>query len=243
MKNESKKISIICALYIGDRPVQVRNIKNDKLYYFKKQLEYFQKYQHLIHKFYMVVAFENEKIRHEYTDILKSHDNIIFYFKSENTGGSYDSWSVGLELDNGESDLVFLIEDDYIIYNENSIKNIVEDFNADPDLFFYCGWWSTTPLTHSMGITVNEHAAVSNGIINNTLYQESNLKFKIEKGSDRTIFFLNQMIYMEPFREANFKIKDIRKKYSCMFSNGVNNIQEYGIEGGDIIFYPLTKID
>jgi hypothetical protein len=241
MKNK-KKISIICALYIGDRPVQVDNIINDKLYYFHKQLEYFEKYKNKISKFYFVVTFENDFYEKNYKKILNEYksDLIDISFK-ENLGGSYTSWKFGLELDNGESDLIFLIEDDYVIYDEKSIDNILSDFEIDNELFYYCGEWNINPI-RIKNRNITGHASISNGIVNNKMYYSSGYKFETIDEITRTDLFLNQITFLEPFRLNGYKIKDFKNKYSSMFSHGINKIEEFGISSGDIIIYPLTKI-
>lgn len=240
MKNNFEKISVICALYIGDRPVQIENIIYNKLHYFEKQLEYFQKYKNKIFKFYFIVTFENENYFEKYKNILTKYgdDKIHISFK-ENLGGSYTSWKFGLELDKGESDLIFLIEDDYVIYDEKSIDNIISDFKIDNDLFYYCGEWSTFPM-QIKNRNIVEHAAISNGIINNKMYYSSGYKFDTINAITREDLFLNQITFLEPFRLNGYKMKDYKLKYSSMFSHGINQIEEKGISSSDIIFYPLT---
>jgi hypothetical protein len=243
MKNNFEKISVICALFIGNRAVQVDNIIENKLYYFQKQLEYLEKYKNKIFKFYFVVTFENENYFEKYKDILNHYNNEIINISfKQNLGGSYTSWKFGLELDNGESDLVFLIEDDYVIYDAKSIDNIVSDFEIDNELFYYCGEWSTIPM-EIKNTYIIAHAAISNGIINNKMYHLSQYKFHTVDEITRKDLFLNQITFLEPFRLNRYKIKDYKSKYSSMFSHGVNQIEEKGIVKSDIIFYPLTIIN
>lgn len=243
MNDNSKKISVICALYIGDRPVQVSNISDDKLYYFKKQLEYLERYKHRLFKFYFVVTFQNEDYYEEYRDILSEYSNDLINISFKvNLGGSYTSWKFGLDIDGGVSDLVFLIEDDYVIYDEKSIDNILLDFSEYPNLFYYCGEWSTTPM-RIKNRTIVAHAAISNGIINNKMYHSSPHRFDVVNEITREDLFLNQITFLEPFRLDGFTIKDYKLKYSSMFSHGVNRIEEKGIPNGYIIFYPLTLIN
>ena len=229
--DSNKKLSAICALYIGIRPVQVDNINFDKLYYFHKQLEYIEKYKDLLHKFYFVVTFQNDFHKNLLENELKKYETnkIKFLFK-ENLGGSYTSWKFGLKNDNGESDLIFLLEDDYVIYDRKSIETIVSDFDKEPNLFYYCGLWR------------ENHAAISNGIINNKLFSESKLDFDTVDKISRNDLFNNQLNFLEPFRIESYHIKDYTDKYSSVFSNGVNNITEYGLKNGTIIFHPLTII-
>jgi hypothetical protein len=171
----------------------------------------------------------------------RNNDIINISFK-QNLGGSYTSWKFGLELDNGESDLVFLIEDDYVIYDAKSIDNIVSDFEIDNELFYYCGEWSTIPM-EIKNTYIIAHAAISNGIINNKMYHLSQYKFHTVDEITRKDLFLNQITFLEPFRLNRYKIKDYKSKYSSMFSHGVNQIEEKGIVKSDIIFYPLTIIN
>jgi hypothetical protein len=243
MKNNFEKISVICALYIGDRTIQVDNIITNKLYYFEKQLEYLEKYKNKIFKFYFVVTFENENYFENYKHILNTYtNNVINISFKQNLGGSYTSWKFGLELDNGESDLIFLVEDDYVIYDEKSIDNIISDFKNDNELFYYCGKWSTKPITIK-DVNIIAHASISNGIINNKMYHSSEYKFETLDSIERQNLFLNQITFLEPFRLNEYKIKDYTSKYSSMFSHGVNRIEEMGISTSDVIFYPLTIVN
>tara|TARA_B110000285_G_C14947336_1_gene524998 strand:- start:122 stop:820 length:699 start_codon:yes stop_codon:yes gene_type:complete len=229
MNNNFEKISVICALYIGTRPVQVDDIIDNKLYYFQKQLEYLEKYKNKIFKFYFVVTFENENYSENYKHILNEYNtDIINISFKKNLGGSYTSWKTGLEIDNGKSDLIFLIEDDYVIYDSNAIDTIISDYESDADLFYYCaGWW-------------NNHAAISNGIINNKLYKESGLTFRTTDLITRQSLFDNQITFLQPFSEKGYKIRDYRKLYSSIFSDGVDTMIEYGVPNGKVIFHPLT---
>ena len=228
--NQFSKISVICALYIGNRPVQVSNILHDKLYYFNKQLNYLKTYKNKIHKFYFVTTFQDGEHLIDYKDKLISHeDDIVKIIIKPNQGGSYTSWKEGLKHDSGDSDLVFLIEDDYVVDSETSINEIVKDFKSSPDLFYYCGLWR------------QNHASISNGIINNKMYHESGLEFQTIDSVERHILFENQLKFLEPFRTKNYIIKDFTKKYNSEFSDGVDKMVQYGIPNGLVIFNPLTK--
>jgi hypothetical protein len=242
METDYKTVSVICALYIGERPVHVNNIIDDKLYYFYKQLEYLNTYKNKIFKFYFITTFQDEIYFKKYKNILDEYTDtqIEIIFKA-NLGGSYTSWKTGLDIDNGKSDLIFLIEDDYVVYNEKSIDNIVFDFEEDSELFYYCGLWVNEPKTIN-NKTIKSHAAISNGIINNKMYHSSPYEFDTVDKIKRVDLFLNQITFLEPFRLSNYKIKDYTFKYSSIFSHGVNKMQEFGIAAGDVIIYPLTKI-
>lgn len=223
------KISVICALYIGNRPVQVHNLKYDKLYYFGKQLEYLDRYKDKIDKFYFVTTFQDSEQESLYQPILQKYSNEqVQIIVKPNLGGSYTSWSHGLELDNGYSDLVFLIEDDYVIKDTESIDLIISDFQMESDLFYYCGLWR------------ENHASISNGIINNKMYHQSELKFQTVDSILRQDLFNNQINFLEPFRNKLYKLKDYKSKYSSIFSNGVDTMIEYGVPNGKVIFHPLT---
>ena len=75
------------------------------------------------------------------------------------------------------------------------------------------------------------------------MYHESLFKFDVINKISREDLFLNQITFLEPFRNSGYKIKDFKDKYSSMFSHGVNKIEEKGILNGEIIFYPLTSLN
>ena len=68
-----------------------------------------------------------------------------------------------------------------MVDSETSINLILSDFQEEPSIFYYCGLWR------------ENHAAISNGVINNKLYHNSNLEFQTINEISRNALFTNQL--------------------------------------------------
>lgn len=249
-----KKISYAISAYYGNRRFTHSEFELNRLFYIQTNLKFLNKQTCDIHKIYIVCSFDdidstiqkNEpRINNRdsiMSELLKiaSMDNRIVLLERPNIGGSYHAWKLALDTDNGESDYVGLFEDDYTLYDENALKYMVEYWNDDTNLFYLCQYWTTTPFINS-GLNIPEHAAISNGVINNKLYNEMKKKYGIDFCliSDTNIW-MNQATFMENFRINGAKFKDIRDKYSCKFAHNNNHIEEFGVADSIKVIMPIV---
>lgn len=239
---KNKLISIASAFYFGKRNIFHKSAEQDSMFYLKKNIEYINKLNTNIYRFYMLCSFADDvdknKILFDIKNIIGSDER--FVVKSlVNFGGSYSAWQYGLDIDNGSSDYVVLMEDDYVLYNKNSINNMLEYWDADPDLLVLCSKYEYN------GAEI-KHASISNGIINNKLYfylkKYKNLDFKLvgfinNIQSHYHILWHNQANYLKNYSDNGIKIKDFSDKFSSYF---INTDKEYGVQNGEIIFCPIA---
>lgn len=234
-------ISCIIHCYFGKRGNCHPNLLKDPLFYIKTHLKNIPK---TISKINFVCTFEEEINENIIQEIISLESDIKFEVTTrENIGGSYVSWFNGLTIDNNFHDLIILLEDDYTLMSLP--EKLVEYFKKETDLFFLCQMWSDEPY-YFQNLLVPSHAAISNGIINNKLYNKAknndiNFKLTYADAKNRDVMFINQAQFLENFREKNFKIKDIRKEFSSIFNASQNETIEYGNPNGDIIFLPISE--
>jgi hypothetical protein len=249
-----KKISCVISAYYGNRRFTHSQFELNRLFYIQTNLKFLNKQTNDIHKIYIVCSFDDirstveknqpkinnrDSIMSELLKIANADDRIVL-IERPNIGGSYHAWKLALDMDGGESDYIYLSEDDYTLYDTAALESMIEYWNDDTDLFFLCQYWSKVKFT-SNGLDIPEHAAMAGGILNNRMYnqmkQEYNIDFSLV--SDTNIW-INQATFMENFRRLGAKFKDFRDKYSCIFAHDVNHIEEFGIADGKKLIMPIV---
>lgn len=238
------KIGYVIPAYFGDRNSNHSKLNIDNLFYIKTQLEYINKLTTNISNIYIICTFsENEdkqSILSNLIDITKNYKNIFTYTR-DNLGGSYCSWKTALDIDDGDSDYIILSEDDYVIYDTNSINYMLDYFKDDNELFYLCQFWDKRPYYCSYyNQIIPEHAALSIGMINNKLYNfyknTNNIDFKLVYETGYGAMYANQASFLENYRLNNIKITDWTNKYSSYYPH--SDI-DYGMKDKPIIFYPI----
>lgn len=235
---KNKSISIAISFYFGKRTVFHNEINTDPIFYLKKNIEYINKLNTNIEKIYLICTFgygiNKDEILEKMNGTISNDKRFILKSKT-NFGGSYSSWHCALEMDNGFSDYIVLMEDDYVLYDKNSIEYMLEYYENESDMIYLCTKVERT------------HAAISNGIINNRLYhylkKHKNLDFCLEDfiegiHNHYEVLWKNQTFFLKAYQEAGFKVKDFSDKYSAYF---INTRTEFGVENGKIIFAPISE--
>lgn len=241
-------IGYTIAAYFGERATCHPKYKDDNLFYIKTQLKQIDKLNTKIGKIYIVCTFdeivdENKIISDLYE--LQNNRNDIIIITRKNLGGSYCSWNWALQIDDGNCTHMVLVEDDYTVYTPDSITHMLEYFSESPELFYLCQMWTTIPYTTKSGIILPNHAGVSNGMINNKLYHKSKskgLSFQLKYlPASYDIMWENQALFLEPYRKAEYLIKDYRDKYKSTFCNAQDVETIQGNITGTEIFVPIVK--
>lgn len=230
------KLSYVISAYFGNRHTPSEHLLNDPLYYIKQQMSGINKCKNDISKIYLICTFDNSFNQSQVLDYLvelKQNDNRILLYERDNLGGSYCSWQSALWEDNGESDYVFLVEDDYVLEDPNGINFLMENyFREEPDLFYLCQLWSKK-LYNTFGDNIPEHASMSCGIINNKLYdkyrKENGIDFKLWYGTGYETMWRNQSCFLENHRQMGLKFRDWTDKCSSYFPQ---SDLEYGQKDG-----------
>lgn len=230
------KISYAIAAYFGERQTPSKHLLDDPLFYVKEQLIGINKSNTNISKIYIICTF-GENVHSEeimnYLHELKNTDDRIFLSVRENLGGSYCSWQNALWEDNGNSDYVFLVEDDYALDDKNGIEFVIQNyFKKDLDLFYLCQLWSKK-VYNTFGDDILEHASMSCGIINNKLYdryrKEFNIDFRLVHESGYKSMWKNQSCFLENHRQLGMKFLDWTDTCSSYF---YQSDIEYGKKDG-----------
>lgn len=239
-------LSYCIAAYFGnDRHSPSECLKNEPTFYIKKQIEGLQKCNTSISKIYIVCTFANDVDRYEILSILNDFtkkDERIIILTRDNLGGSYCSWQYCLWYDDGYSDYIFLVEDDYILDERDGIDFLFENYFAkELDIFYLCQYWSKI-LFENLGVSVAEHAAMSCGIINNKIYDEyrkqCGIDFKLEFEVGYVTMWRNQACFLENHKNAGLKIIDWTKMCSSYFPQ---HQIEYGNPNGRKILKPIQN--
>jgi hypothetical protein len=240
------KVGYVISAYFGKRTSYHTQYISDKLYYVKIHLEHISKLNTTFEKIYIVCTYDDSVDKNEIWnalyELIRPYDNIIL-FQRDNTGGSYCSWYRALEIDNGLCDYVILEEDDYTIYDKNSVEYMLQYFIEQPDLLYLCKYWTNNPYPVN-NITVPNHAAMSGGMLNNTLYQElksNEIDFTLDYGITKHSIFNNQALFLEQYRKNGNLIMDFKDKYSALFAHTNTNVEEFGNPNGIRLFIPITN--
>jgi RimJ/RimL family protein N-acetyltransferase len=240
---KNKIVSLVIAAYFGERHVTHPNYNADIFFYIKKNMEYINRLSTNIHKIYITCAvsekLESYKILNKLRDITH-HDPRIIIYPVMNFGGSYSAWEQIFIFDDGRSDYIVHYEDDYVLYDPDSIQKLLDYWKHDDNLFslvsvYACNW--KYPI----------HAAISNGIINvkmyNDLRKKFNIYFDLVKYSHNPKLDLyntlwhNQFSFLKNHAAHGCKIIDFKDKHAVFFSDTGKN---YGQDNNSHIFCPIT---
>lgn len=237
------KISYATGAYFGSRNVPHPEYVKDKLWYINKHIEYINKQTYDIHKIYIVCTFDETVDKEDILDKVRkkySYDARISIIERDNLGAVYCSWKEALHADNGESDYIILTEDDYILYDVDAVKLMLEYF-LDKDTFYLCQLWNTNPY-NSIDSVIPCHAALASGMINNKTYHEYRtqyeIDFRLRYGTGYHIYHANQAEFLEEYRKLGLKIIDWTEKYSTYYPH--SDI-EYGNASGKKLIVAIDR--
>jgi len=242
-----KKTSVAIALYFSSNRDRVPDgYLNDYLFFAKTHLDNLLKFKDKIHKIYFVYTQDESSVDSNYIEsyfyeILEKFTNVIV-LKRPNLGGSYASWHNVLEFDNNESDFITFIEDDYSL-TDCGIDKMLNYYEETPEMIYLCQLWNNERYTKD-GMDIAGHAQISNGMINNKLYN----KLKNENGLDFTLYFNpgkisiynNQVSFLEQYRKNNILIRDMKNEYACVYLNGKDSIINFCKKDGEDVFIPIS---
>lgn len=238
------KIGYVTTPYFGKRKTLHPSCIIDETFYVKKHIEYLSAQTVKVDKIYFVCTFANNvdkvSILDRISDMCGGDDRYVIS-ERENLGASYASWKHALHMDNGSCDYLILTEDDYCLYDTNSINLMLDYFRTDPELFYLCQYWNTSPYKSSYGL-IKSHAGMASGMLNNKRYYDlrinHGLDFTIHYGDTYKSFCDNQALFLEEYRKREMKIIDWTETYSSYFPNSK---KEYGNASGAKLMIPLQN--
>lgn len=220
------------------------NCSENIYYYIDTQIECINSIKLDLYKIYIVCTISDELDSSKLVQDLRSKysgDPRIIISSRPNLGGSYCSWHHALTLDEGDCDYMFLLEDDYTVIYPEAIESLIKYFKNSKDLLYVCQMWTDKPYSQD-GFTVQNHTAISNGLLNNKLYysaKKKGLDFHLIEGTSKESICLNQVLFLNPFVQAGYSVADIRNDYSSIFAASKTESIEYGKVEGVRIFLPI----
>lgn len=242
------KTSVVIAAYFTDNRFGVPNLYfQDCLFFIKKHIEILNEFKNQLEDIYFVCTFDEPFSKKEYVnsyfeDVLKNNSKISI-FERENLGGSYASWHSVLNYDNGKSDYIIFVEDDYGLLS-GAIDKMHKYYKETPEMIYLCQLWNTNRYTHD-GMDIAAHAQISNGMINAKLYKELKekvgLDFTLYYTPGKTTIYNNQVSFLEQYRSNGILIRDMKDKYGCVFNNDSNSSINFCNQNGEHIFMPITE--
>ena len=241
------KVSIAIAAYFGRRDGVPAKYTNDYLFFVKTHLEVLKNIDDEISKIYIVCTYDVSFVNMDYInsyfyDVMNDNPNVVI-LNRPNLGGSYAGWHNVLEFDNNESDYIVFVEDDYAM-ESNAINKMLEYYQETPDMIYLCQLWNRERYIKD-GVDILEHAQISNGMINATLYhklkKEHQLDFTLYFSPGKTTIYNNQASFLEQYRKNNILIRDMKEKYSCVFNNDSTSVINFCKPDGLDIFKPITN--
>jgi hypothetical protein len=242
------KVSVAIAAYFGNRDGIPNGYIDDCLFFIKTHLEVLEKIDEEISKIYIVCTYQNDSDRNMnyitsyFYSILENNPKIVI-LNRPNLGGSYAGWHNALEFDNNESDYIVFVEDDYALVN-TSIQTMLEYYEETPNMIYLCELWNNDRYTKD-GMDITGHAQISNGMINNKLYNklksQSNLDFTLYLLPGKMAIYNNQVSFLEQYRSNGILIRDMKEKCSCVFNCDSNSVINFCNPTGPDVFIPITN--
>lgn len=241
------KVSIAIAAYFGTRHGVPTQYTNDYLFFVKTHFEVLKNIDDELHKIYLVCTYDESNVNMDYInsyfyDIMNNNPKVVI-LNRPNLGGSYAGWHNVLEFDNNESDYIVFVEDDYAM-ESNAIGRMLEYYEETPDMIYLCQLWNRERYIKD-GVDIPEHAQISNGMINVTLYhtlkKEQQLDFTLYFSPGKTAIYNNQASFLEQYRKNNIPIRDMKEKYSCVYNNDSTSVINFCNPTGPDVFKPITN--
>jgi hypothetical protein len=137
------KICYIINFYFGERRKTIEKYTNeDRLFFYKKQIEFLEKYSHSLSK--IIFTCNIEKADYKYvSELFKitpkyiQNAEIEIHFR-ENYGLSYGGWADAYDRNEDEYDYFIFNEDDYFFCQNNWDSYLANKFNSYDDAGFLC---------------------------------------------------------------------------------------------------------
>ena len=235
------KIGYIVSCYLGARRVENSAYTSDRFFYLKKQLDQLNSISHSLNEIIFVFNLREEDypLLHEAVDLVskhptsKTHNTTIM--TRANSGFSYGAWDFALKEIGGKFDYCLLIEDDFVAYVNDFDKKFLSYFGEE-NIFFVCQLYSNV-------IIGKKHCAISNGMINNKIfndyYKKNKVGFDLKLDDDYSAAEHNQVCFMDKFIEKGSLVKDITDKYYVPYVNFKKILVDYGQKDAEALIVPI----
>ena len=216
------KTCYVINFYFGERRKTVDLYNQNRLIFYKKQIEVLEKYVHSLNKIIFTCNIEKEDYKYvselfKITPKFIQNAEVELYFR-ENYGLSYGAWSDAFDRNEDKYDYFIFNEDDYFFIQNNWDKYLVNKFNQYNDCGFVC------PIVrepHHWN-DYKKHAGHSTNISSNKVLKEIKQKFGSLPHGDKKDYHSNERIgqigQTSSCLELGYNIYDIRDEYRVSFA-------------------------
>jgi len=223
-EKEYKNTNYQIVFYNGYRRLH-HNFKGEL--FCKKHIEYINNYIPNIGLVSFIINKSDESLDKEVVDFINNSD-IKFNYEiilRDNIGFSYGAWAETIEKNHTKFDYTFIIEDDYIPVEENTLDYFYKKID-DETIYVCC-------------LYVNGHASISNGMINTKIMRGNNINIlESYVGKDYSKGTYNQSRFMTEYKKYKFKdITDVA--YTTFQSFVANKTIPYGDKTKKLIIKPI----
>ena len=216
------KTCYVINFYFGDRRKTIDSYNQDRLIFYKKQIEVLEKYSHTLDKIIFNCNLEKEDY-HYVSKLFKITPKYIqgaeveIHFR-ENYGLSYGAWSDAFDRNEDKYDYFIFNEDDYFFVQNKWDSYLINKYNQYDDCGFVC---PVVREPHHWN-DYKKHAGHSTNISSNKVLKEIKQKFGFLPHSDKKDYHSNERLGQinQTFSciELGYNIYDIRDDYRVSFA-------------------------
>lgn len=277
MDYNNLRVGYFCACYFGRRRRECgwdMQLKDPALSFIIRQLEIIPTRISVVSNVTFLCNMDEGNAEQEASfasakELVEAHNStsaIVWDIVSRpNKDASYGAWAFGLDTLSSDLDYVFLMEDDYVPvlvgFDEDVIRRYFSTEEAQSNVISAVSVWvddTLLPCDRRKGSKAVRqgipHAAISNGIINVSVYRDvdggfafSNRPTGPRKGATNTYYgsvVSTQACYLDPYIEAGYRAINMSEHYRIPFvtSKGYRG-WVFGPPDASVLFSPTELCD
>lgn len=219
---KKQKSCYIINFYLGNRRRETEDLKNDRLFLLKKQIEYLYKIKNKIDTIFFNFNIRTEDYQYV-SEIFKitpkfiNGSEVLINFR-ENFGMSYGAYSDIFGKYKEKFDYYFFNEDDYFFVEDNWDDILIEKFNSLEN----CGYLCMVVMEGNYLCNFKKHAGHSSGVSSYQILKKVFDKYGELPHSKKTDYgsneFFGQVEQTNVMIELGYDIYDIRDEYRFEFA-------------------------
>jgi len=277
---EQAKVGYICACYFGRRRRiggWDMQLKDPALSFIIKQLEIIPTKISVLSRVTFLCNVDDGNAEQESSfaaakELVEAHNSTSSVtwdiIRRPNKDASYGAWAFGLDTLSSDLDYVFLVEDDYVPvltgFDEDVVRRYFSTEEAQSNVISAVSVWvddTLIPADRRKGSKAVRHgiphAAVSNGIVNVSVYRSVAGGFAfsrkppgpLEGGSGATNMYYSaacdtQACYLQPYTDAGYRVINMSEHYRIPFISAKGHRDwVFGPSDSPILFSPVELRD
>lgn len=228
MEDNGYRTCYVVNFWLGDRRRTTENVKNDKLYLLRKQIEILQTVKHNLNK--IVLNFNVETVHYKYLSEIfeltpKSIQGADIEINiRENYGISYGAWSDVFEKYKTGFDYYIFTEDDYFFIEDNWDEYLVNKHDAYDDCGYLCMFLREPHSWNDHRKIAGSSVGISSSKTLMKIFTKHGKLPSLQKSDSVTDVYKDghdiQNKFGYSFIEAGLNVYDVRDEYKIMFSKG-----------------------